>query len=228
MSVSEITNHVERAIDRLVQQYKEKPKLNSLIASFVEQFQELETAGKDLNDNRSINTALGTNLDNLGTIIGLTRNPGESDALFRARLQAQISQNIAQGQPEIVLDTYRLVTGEDFVLLQELYPAEVALSSAYDFADQDEVDATIAVIESILPVAVRVQYFGVFDATEAFAFDGVQPGLGFGTLSDVNVGGKFSKIVFRNNFFAFAGGGAKNEGFGTIKDTLVGGQLDSL
>ena len=229
MSVTEITNHVQQALDRLVQQYKEKPKLNAVLTAFIEQLQELETVGKDLNEDRSIFTAAGTNLDNLGTIIGLDRLPGESDTVYRAKLQAQISQNIAQGQPEVVIDTYRLLVENTFVLYQGMYPGGVALASPVDFATQDEVDATIAVIESVLPAGVRVEYFGVFDPDEAFAFEGSQPGFGFGDLADANVGGKFAKKVVRNNFFSFDGvDDAQNEGFGDINDPLVGGLFDEL
>ncbi len=80
MSVTPITNHVEAAIQRLIQQYKNSDRIKAILLSFVEQIQELETTGGQLNDERSIDTAIGTQLDNLGIIIGLTRSGGESDS----------------------------------------------------------------------------------------------------------------------------------------------------
>lgn len=229
MAFTEITTHVQDAIDRLIQQYKNSPRIQGILKALVEQIQELETVQTQLNEERAIDTAIGVQLDNLGKIIGLTRIGGEPDEAYRIRLQARIGLNVSQGEPERLISTFKLLVGADFVLLQELPPADVAISSSTDFASQDEVDAALAIIEAVSPAAVRVSYIGVFDETEPFAMNGSLSGLGFSSLANPTTGGKFSSIVQRNNFFSFDGAvDTQNEGFGTIEDTLVGGQLDTL
>ena len=100
------------------------------------------------------------------------------------------------------------------------------LSSARDFVDQDEVNAILSILESVLPAGVRVEYLTTFDSNEAFAMDGMLSGSGFGSLGDPAVGGQFAFIHQRNGFFSFDGNATgNNEGFGTIEDTLVGGQF---
>lgn len=229
MSVTEILTHVSDAKRRLIQQYKDKPRINSILQAFIEQIQEIETMGKQLNDERSIFTAIGVQLDLVGTIVGLTRLGGESNSDYRVRLHARVSLNVSQGEPERLISTFKLLLGADLVIFQELPPAEVSLSSEVTFADQDEVDAALAILESVAPAGVRVQYIGIFDATEPFAMAGALSGLGFGTTADALAGGKFATLVQRNSFFSFDGDSEnKNEGFGTIEDTLVGGQFDTL
>lgn len=221
-----INNHSDAGVERLIQQYKEKPSLEAILRSLIDQIQDAEDAYQQLLNFRSIDNAFGQTLDLIGSIVGATRLTGESDDNFRLRIRYQVSLNTSEGQPERVLDSYRLITGESFVLIQELYPAAVSVSSAFAFADQAEVDRVLAVVESVAPAGVRVDYLGVFDATEPFAFQGVASGAGFGTVTDANVGGKFAKIETRNKFFSFAGNSVTDEGFGTVKDPLVGGQLE--
>ena len=229
MSVTEITTHVDDAKARLVQQYKNKSRIAGILKALVDQIQELETVGKELNDERSVSASIGVQLDKIGEIVGITRLGGESDALYRARINARISLNVSEGEPERLISTFILLIGADSVLLQELPPADVAISSATDFADQDEVDAALAILESVAPAGVRINYIGVYDSTEPFAMAGGLSGLGFSSLASPTTGGKFSKIVRRNSFFSFAGNEElKNEGFGTIKDTHVGGLMDKL
>ncbi len=137
--------------------------------------------------------------------------------------------NVSQGEPERLISTFQLLLGAGLVLLQELPPAGVALSSSVTFADQDEVDAALAILEAVAPAGVRVQYIGVFDETEPFAMAGGLSGLGFSSTATPLVGGKFATIEQRNTFFSFAGSSeTKNEGFGTTEDTLVGGEFDTL
>jgi hypothetical protein len=52
------------------------------------------------------------------------------------------------------------------------------------------------------------------------------PGLGFGTINDVNVGGKLGQCYNIKNKFSFNGNNSVDSGFSTIHDPLVGGVFE--
>jgi hypothetical protein len=223
-----ISDHQAAAIARLVSQYADAERLKGLISALVGPIQEIETALATLNTLRSLELAEGVNLDLLGTIVGLARPSGDDDATYRNKLKAQIKVNVSEGQPEQAIQTFQLFTGAQLVILNEYYPAEVIIGSEHAFADQAEVDTVLAIIRDVLPAGVRANGFIEFDPTEAFAFDGIVAGLGWGDSTDPLAGGKFATIRRRNTFFAFEGDAPSYEGFGSTDDPLVGGLWASV
>lgn len=221
--ITEILTHVADAKRRLIQQYKGKPIIATLITAFVQEFQNLETVGKDLNEDRSVDTATGTNLDRLGAIVGQPRESGQSDADYRIRIKSKISQNISQGEPERLIEVFKTLKAPTLTILEEHFPAAVAIESDATFADQDEANLIIDILERTAAAAVRVDEVVVFDPTEAFAFAGALSGFGFGTTADPLVGGKLATLWNYKLPFAFAGDNPQNDGFGSIHDPLVGG-----
>lgn len=226
--IQEITNHIQDAKRRLAEQYKGKPNIAALIESLLVGFQGLETTAKDLNEDRSIDTAQGELLDLLGTIVGLERAPGQSDTDYRVQLKSKISQNISQGEPERLIDVYKTLVMASFVYLSEHYPGGFGLGSSYDPVTNDQVNRLFRLIEGIAPAGVRMESITVFDETEPFAFDGAISGLGFGTETDPGLGGLFATLYTPYREFAFAGDDSAGDGFGTIHDPLLGGNFLGL
>ena len=107
--------------------------------------------------------------------------------------------------------------------MEERFPAAVAFGSDATFADQDEVNMLIQILERTAAAAIRIEDIVVFDSTEPFAFAGALPGLGFGTTSNPLAGGKLSGLFNFKLPFAFGGDNPNNRGFGSIHDPLVGG-----
>lgn len=224
----QILDHIILAKKRLISQYKQKPRLEGLVEALVQDIQNLENTAVQLNTERGLDTAVGEQLDGIGQIVGLERETGQSDDDYRTLIKAKIGINLSQGEPERMIQIYKVLTGADLVLLQELFPGAVAISSEVDPGSQEEVDRLIRIMESMAPAGVRVDFLGIFDADEAFAFDGDLPGLGFGSTTDPLLGGKFATLVVRDGEFAFDGDDLQAEGFGTILDPLVGGQFQGL
>ena len=228
MSVVNIPNHVQKSIERLLQQYKDKPVIKALIESFVEQVQFIEDALTDLNDNRSINTAIGVQLDRLGDILGIDRN-GLSDEDYRARLKIKIVQNISNGEPDRLINVYSFLLGATQVQFQEHYPASMALMANAEVTAGQET-LIYREIQNIAPAGARVDYIGCYDALNSFAFAGSNGPLddagadGFGDLTNLAIGGMFGKQHIPIDIgFAFEGGNPEDGGLGDLRDPYFGG-----
>lgn len=223
-NIFNVNNHLaEDAIKRLLGQYAEADKLQGLISAFVKPLQQLEFVFNDLNVLRQLAVATGVQLDGIGQIVGLPRPAGDDDDTYRQKLYAQIKINTSQGQPEMLIQMYQLFTGANLVLLTEHFPAEVTVSSEYMPADQDEVNLLVSLLQRAAPAGVRVDGIIVFDPTEAFAYDGGLPGLGYGDANDSNVGGKYATILTTFYPFAYAGSSVQSKGYGAVQDPLAGG-----
>lgn len=218
-----ITNHIADAKKRLLEWYKGVPGIEKIIESLLVGFQDLETAATDLNEDRDINNAVGILLDRLGTIVGLAREPGLGDEDYRTLLKSKISQNISQGEPERLIDVYKTLTQAVLVYLTEHFPAGFGLGSEVDPGTQEEADRLFRLIEGIAPAAVRFEDIVVFDGSEPFSFDGAISGLGYGSTTDLSLGGKYATLYTPYIEFAFDGGDSDAAGFGTVLDPLVGG-----
>ena len=190
----EITNHADLSLKRLLSQYRQRPNLEALIRDLVAPLQDIETVLVQLNTLRSLMSSVSVNLDNVGKIIGLARTAGESDAAYRQKLIAQVKINTSRGQPEQAIQVFQLFTDAQLVILVEGLYASVLMESDHVFPDQPAVDLMINILLQVLPAGVSVDGIVTFDSIEAFAYDGVLPGAGYGTVADPLVGGKYASI----------------------------------
>lgn len=226
---TEITNHVELAWNRLIQQYKQSQSLKDLIEALVNPIQGLETVFQDLSDGRTIEVATGTLLDRLGDIVGIDRVVGQDDDAYRLAIKTKVVENVSQGEPERLISVYKILLSASLVHLCECFPAAVGMMSDVDISTQDEIDNLFAKIKRIAPAGVRIDYLGSFDETEPFAMAGDLIGAGFGSTADALAGGKFATLYIDKSMdFAFDGNSQTTAGFGTLEDPLVGGIFVSL
>lgn len=223
-----ITDHVQQAQKRLISQYFGIRSIEGTVEALVNPIQDIEYMLNDLNTQRTLDASIGVQLDNLAGIVAITRFGGESDDHLRLRVKAQILVNMSQGQPEIIISAFKLLTGAQLVLLDELYPAAVLLESEYIFPDQATVDQIIGILQDVVAGGVRVDGIVTFDAVSPFAMDGNLPGAGFGDLNDITAGGLFATLNLFDGEFAFDGDDPAGLGFGAIADPLVGGEFVSL
>jgi hypothetical protein len=108
-------------------------------------------------------------------------------------------------------------------LLTEHFPGEITISSEHVFPDQAAIDMILGILDEVLPAGVRPDGIITFDATEAFAYEGGLPGLGYGDVGDLSAGGKYATLDTKNGFFEYEGNDPKGLGYGTTEDPLVGG-----
>lgn len=226
-----VSNHVQQAIDRLLEQYKDKPNIDGLLTALVEQIQDLESALQDTYDYTDVQTAIGATLDLVGEIVGQARL-GFDDDFYRSILLAKVGENVSQGDRERVVQIAKLLTGASLVYLQEYYPGGFGISVDVPVA-ANLINFFYDKLDKVDPVAVRLEAIISFDADEAFAFAG-GPGnaLGFGSTTDILLGGKFAYLNIRTKpEFAFAAASASAddyEGLGTLQDNQIGGIFQGL
>lgn len=190
-----ITDYCERAINRLVEQFKNKPRLKSLICSLIEPIQTLEYTYQDLRTKRFLETAVGEQLDGIGEIVGLERQ-GLTDSEYRTAIQFQVSVNSSNGEPEILIAVVKNLTGAEVVRVIELSPATIILES-----DGNVIPVNlIQLIEQSAPAGVRIQYTTTFGQEDPFVFDsdGVEdiPGAeGYAEPTEVDSGGQMAERI---------------------------------
>lgn len=222
-----ILDHQAQALKRLVTRFQTSVLVNKLVASFMPAIQELEQMFVDLGTMRTLANAQGVNLDNLGTLIGLARSPGDDDDTYRRKLYAEVKVNTSQGQPEQLIQVFQLFTAAQMVLLFEEFPGEFIVDSEYLPPDQDTANLLLVILKKVAAAGVRPAMLVSFDAVDSFAYAGSLPGQGYGTVSDASVGGKYPQIFTYTVPFAYAGGDATALGYSSVSDGLVGGAYAS-
>lgn len=231
MGFTQITTHVADAKARLLEQYKGKPGMEALIEKLVAPLQELEDTFIALSIERTIDDADGIQLDKLGDIVGIERSslpdPLDDEA-YRQRIRAKVLVNISNGEPETLIQVYRLLTQSGLVFLEENFPAGVALMGDVPPFNLSDANLIVDLLEAAAAAGVRIDTLGTFDPDEPFAFEGPIFGLGFGDSTDALVGGKFATLEVIREEFGFAGNDPKPLGFGTVTDPIEGGRFASL
>ena len=193
--IAQITDHIDAAKRRLLQQYKDSPRLASLTEIlFGQQVQDLEYAAYEFYGRLDIDNAEGVQLDRIGSVVGLTRIGWEDD-LYWILLKAKIGKNVSHGTVEDVINVWRLIAQADRVQIIETHPAQIDLYSDTPIAG-DLSEFVRNLMQKVVAAGVRVDFLAIiFSPTNAFGFDPDDPNvLGFGDLNDPGVGGEFAYI----------------------------------
>ncbi len=109
-------DHVEAGIRRLPQQFRGKPNIENFLRVLLEPFNELELVYTSLLLERSVNSAVGTQLDLLGKLVGQLRE-GRNDDDYRRFIRARIAANRSEGTIENLLKVIHLVLNDDDVVI---------------------------------------------------------------------------------------------------------------
>lgn len=175
-----ISDHVDRGLARILEQYRDKPAFEAFLKALLAQVQGVEDMWNELVVERLLDNAVGAQLDVYGRVVGELRK-GKTDAQYRVRLQARLRVNRSRGQIGDLLAVARTLVGTaGDVRYQESYPAA---AEVYLDADSDEESGieSASIIREAKPAGVRllVRYRG---AGARFRFGGgaIGSGRGFG------------------------------------------------
>ena len=125
----QILNVFQRATSLLASQFRSNSSENALtnfqklIRALTVPMQLLENIKWQLKTERSLDTAIGKQLDLIGEILGLPRNEGETDDSYRDRLRLQAFINTSKATPEDAIKFLKMATKANVVSYQELKPA---------------------------------------------------------------------------------------------------------
>lgn len=221
--IIQITDHVTKALDRIISQYKGKPLFEAFLSTFVKQVQDIEDATFGLIAGRSLDNAIGEQLDKIGTIVGQERGNFDDD-FYRILLFVKIGQNTSQGGPNKAINIFKLLTQADLVHYMNLNSASIMLATS-GVISSDQVNFIFRSMELVIAGGVRIDHIASFDAIEPFSFSGPNtdaPGLGFSDITGTT-GGKLAKLHSFSPDFAFDGNDVDAGGFGSLLDPVAGG-----
>jgi len=118
--------HAARGVERLIDRYA-KPRTSALLASWLDEVQEVEDALWQLLVERSLATAEGDQLDVLGAIVGEPRQ-GRDDETYRLWIAARNAVNRSSGLTVEMLGIARKLIPPAYGLeLAEYYPAALIM-----------------------------------------------------------------------------------------------------
>lgn len=187
--VAKITDHALRAVSRLAQQYQ-KVSIPALVTALAGSVQDLENALYDLLLLRWVTTATGTQLDQLGRVLGQSRDAFPDDASYSLLLQARILLNRSSGTPEELYSIFKTVLPTSTFQYQEEYTAAFAFRMFAITAAQ--ATQLRSLLDKARPGGVRAMFeWSLTDQNNTFAFDG-GTGLGFGDTGNPATGGQFA------------------------------------
>lgn len=169
--LSLISNHVEVAEDRLLEQYKNSPNLKGLLAGIVTPLQDLENQNFLVYVNRHIHTAAGAQLDGIGEIVGELRQ-GANDASYRRAIQARIAINNGGGEPESIIAAIRAMMDPIKITYGPLYPASFQINIKIKDFDPD----FIPIIRTLSPAGVGEIIITTSSEGEPFVFSEIVEG----------------------------------------------------
>lgn len=221
--ITTVSNHVELALKKLLTQYKGKPRFEAFVSAFTEQVQDIEDAVFGMIDARTLENAVGVQLDGIGEIVGRARGNFDDD-FYRILLFVQIGQNTSQGGPEKTINIFKLLTQANLVHYINLNRASIMLGTDSPIS-QDQINFVFQNMELVIAGGVRIDHIVCFDPDEPFAFAGPNtdaPGAGWSDITGAQ-GGKFATLHRNKVPFAFAGNDVDSRGWGSLKDPVAGG-----
>jgi hypothetical protein len=121
-------DYITIARERLAGRINQKPLVEALAVSLPRQLGIAELVLDQLKNERSIDTAIGIQLDKVGDIVGEPRN-GRDDDTYRQYIRFRVFVNISKGRPHDLSYATRFATQADDVQYIEFFPAQVVMFS---------------------------------------------------------------------------------------------------
>lgn len=137
MTIAQVTDHADQGVALLLDQYKEKPRLEAWIRSFLDEVQEAEDMLVAVALSRDVDTAEAAQLELLGRVVGQER-VGDTDDVFRLFIKVRIRINRSHGKAVDIIEVGRLATDGRTSKFYPLYPASYVLDVI------EPLDATLA------------------------------------------------------------------------------------
>lgn len=207
MTHAAIQDHIDLALDRLLEQYKGAENVNAIISVLAERAQAIEDAINDIDSGRRLDGAYGAQLDGIGELVGQPRN-GAEDSLYRLFLIGAIAKNNSNGTLRTLTGIAQTLLQADSVFVQTpnspghdrlLALAQLSLGIGSPKTDLMYLPAIQSIIQASMPAAVALSDMVLFDSTGAFSMAGPQPWVrGFGSINDPTVGGAFASLLYKN------------------------------
>ena len=150
MTEAVLIDQVELGLDRMLSQWDDKPIIRGLFQSYLQGVQDVEDMWFQLMNERDLVSAIGAQLDILGSIVGEDRL-GRDDEDYRDAIYNRIAINTSDGTPPRVTEILKLISGGSEAKIMEYFPASVFYYSngfLTNAADTTMSDSTAAGVKS--------------------------------------------------------------------------------
>lgn len=197
--------HVAEANDRLLAQFKGKPRIEGLLAAFIDQVQWLETAALwPALVERWLSSATLVELRRIAHLVDVRGYDALPDDVLRRLVLAWVRALRSDGSSESLIDIARLFVGTDVGLdIENAYPAAVRV---IEMTGLDEVSAWLLgrLIRKGATAGVRTLFeFTVaphsaadtFELADSVAGVYLDTNLGLGWSLDPTIGGVFAGVT---------------------------------
>jgi hypothetical protein len=179
------TDHVERGLSRLIEQYKNKPRIAALLTSYLDEVQLLSDAIWSVIVERLIDQAVGYQLTVLSRLVGEEVRL-DDDERQRVLVRARIAVNSSRGRGDDILNVATLLFEGIEFSLDEFFPGAMVLTVEDAISFIPELEHRM--LEESAAGGVRIDvHYSADDPDDWFRF-GSGPGWGdgvwIGTVSD--------------------------------------------
>lgn len=235
----EVVQFVDQARGRITEQFKDKPIIDRYIRLLIGEWDELQRVAKDLQQLRSIDTAVGKQLDVIGEIVGRPRGLVTAELFYYFGFEgAALSGSYASlsdptaGKPWYSLNAptsvsrepsdeeYRLILKAKIIKNRTMARPEDVIQ-AYQFL----FSAGQVTIDEYEPAKVRIGIGKILTNVErGLLFDLG----GAGTLLPKTVGVNYTYTEFQTGRVFATEGFPGGMGVGDINDPTIGGILSNI
>lgn len=210
----EIIDYLAEARSRVTEQFKTDthPIFDSYLQLLIEGKTELQEVFRQLMQERSLDTAIGAQLDQLGEIVGQSRTlvnvqtmPAQTivldDDAYRIFIRSKIAKNITRATPEDIMANANLIFNTTGSTVQDEGNAAYTLligktlspleQSLLNYVIQEDGYITRLVPK---PAGVRVNY-GNYIPDNYFGYQGAPNVKGYGDLDNPALGGEYAALL---------------------------------
>lgn len=124
MTEAVLIDQVELGLGRMLSQWDDKPIIRGLFQSYLQGVQDVEDMWFQLMNERDLVSAIGAQLDILGSIVGEDRL-GRGDDDYRGAIYNRIAINTSDGTHPKVTEILKLISGGSEAKVMEYFPASV-------------------------------------------------------------------------------------------------------
>jgi len=225
MAEIKFKDQVLSGLGKLIYQWQNKPNVVGLLTSYMESVQGVEDTFEQLLKERSLDTAIGAQLDVLGLIIGEDRK-GRSDADYRLALKLRVAINKSDGTEPVVTSLIKQITSADTATFEDVYPAGVKYTLEGLNVEVD--DSILDEIKNILAATITAQLLVTKFINPPFVFRNDTSGEGF---SDASTNSEFNLITDNGDSIMVSSGeilSVQNPSITLDPETFAGGYLADI
>ena len=175
----------------------------ALLTALIQQIQDLEdaafrqSAGTMLYDGTTY-PAVGTQLDGIGQIVGISRN-GTTDPQYLLLILGKIAENFSDGTIPTLIVIASLVFNTEDVTLTELFPAEIAVEVGDPGLGSDLYFLATQMVSGGLGAGIELAFTAFYPSGDGFEFtttDDPSSTGGYDDLLSPGAGGVLATLIY--------------------------------